>query len=126
MKWYKKVLRQYADFSGRAQRKEYWMFMLFHVLIAMAFGAVDTLIGTWDSDTGYGLFTTLYNLAVLVPLLAVSVRRLHDTGRSAWWYLIWLIPGIGWLIFLVFMVLDSEQGENEYGPNPKKSTVARA
>lgn len=125
MKWYKKVLRHYADFGGRAQRKEYWMFMLFHALFAMGFGTVDVLLGTWDSEIGYGLFAGLYNFALLVPLLAVSVRRLHDTGRSAWWYLIWLIPGIGPLVFMVFMVLDSEQGENKYGRNPKKAMVSR-
>ena len=97
MNWYLGVLQNYADFSGRARRTEYWMFTLFNALISIA----------------------LYALAVLVPSLAVLVRRLHDTGRSGWWMLIALIPFLGGLILFVFTVMDSEPGRNDYGPNPK-------
>lgn len=119
MEWYLKVLRNYAVFQGRAQRKEYWMFYLFNVLIVFVLALFDAMIGTADPTTGWGLFSGLYSLAVLVPAIAVSIRRLHDTGRSGWWLLVGFIPVIGFLVLLVFMVLDSEPGENQYGPNPK-------
>ncbi|GAB4342018.1 MAG: DUF805 domain-containing protein [Candidatus Abyssubacteria bacterium] len=98
MKWYLQVLKKYAVFSGRAQRMEYWMFFLFNLIIAM--------------------------LAVLLPGVAVTVRRLHDTGRSGWWLLIGFVPLIGGIVLLVFMVFDSQPGQNEYGPNPKALAAA--
>lgn len=119
MSWYLKVLRQYAQFGGRARRKEYWFFVLFNVLFAFAFGLVDMGLGLWDQASGIGVLSGLYSLAVLLPGLAVSVRRLHDTGRSGWWLLIGLIPVIGALVLFVFFVLDGDAGENEYGPDPK-------
>lgn len=119
MSWYLEVLRQYAQFGGRARRKEYWFFVLFNVLFAFAFGLVDVGLGLWDQASGIGVLSGLYSLAVLLPGLAVSVRRLHDTGRSGWWLLIGLIPVIGALVLFVFFVLDGDAGENEYGPDPK-------
>lgn len=119
MNWYLEVLRKYAQFNGRARRKEYWFFALFNLLISIALTMFDSLIGTLNTETGYGLLSGIYSLAVLIPSLAVSFRRLHDTGRSGWWILLVLIPILGALVLLVFMVLDSEQGENEYGPSPK-------
>ena len=108
MKWYLKVLKQYGNFSGRARRKEYWMFVLFNVI----FSTIATLI----SPKLY----VFYTLAILIPNLAVVVRRLHDVGKSGWMCLIALIPLIGaiWLLFL--MLTDSNSGKNKYGANPKK------
>ncbi|MCB1687040.1 MAG: DUF805 domain-containing protein [Halioglobus sp.] len=119
MNWYLEVLKKYAQFSGRARRKEYWFFVLFNLLISIALAIVDSLTGTLDTETGYGLLSGIYSLAVFIPSMAVGFRRLHDTGRSAWWILIALIPLIGVIVLLVFMVQDSEEGENKYGPSPK-------
>ena len=114
MNWYLGVLKKYAVFGGRARRKEYWMFVLFNVLITLALGIVEGIV-----LPGSSVLPGLYSLAVLVPGLAVSVRRLHDTGRTGWWVLISLVPIIGAIVLLVFMVLDSQPGENAFGPNPK-------
>ena len=113
MEWYLEVLRKYAVFSGRARRKEYWMFVLINMLIALALGVLDGILG------GGGLLGGLYSLAILIPSLAVAVRRLHDTGRSGWWILICLIPLLGAIVLLIFMVIDSDPGANEFGRNPK-------
>lgn len=119
MNWYLGVLRQYATFEGRARRKEYWFFVLFYVLVYLALAAVDALTGTYDADAGIGLLSGLYALATLLPNLAVTARRLHDTDRSGWWILVGLVPLIGGIVLLVFMCLDSQPGGNRFGPNPK-------
>lgn len=119
MEWYLKVLKQYVDFKGRARRKEYWMFMLFNVIFAIVAMILDNVFGTTYNITFYGFFYTIYCLAVFLPGLGVSVRRLHDTGKSGWFMLLALIPFIGPLIILVFTVLDSDPLDNKYGPNPK-------
>ncbi len=113
MNWYLEVLKKYTVFSGRAGREEYWMFFLFNLIISVVLGIVEAVAG------GPGVLGGLYALAVLIPGIAVSVRRLHDTNRSGWLLLIGLVPLIGGIIFLVFMVQDSQAGENQYGPNPK-------
>jgi uncharacterized membrane protein YhaH (DUF805 family) len=113
MHWYLEVLKKYAVFSGRARRTEYWMFTLFNVIIAILIGVVEGIVGS------PGVLGTIYSLAVLIPALAVSVRRLHDTDRTGWWLLIGLIPLLGAIVLLIFFVLDSQEGENQYGPNPK-------
>ena len=119
MNWYLTVLKKYAVFSGRARRKEYWFFVLFNVIIAIVLSVIDGVAGTMSADTGFGLLSGLYSLAVLIPGIAVAVRRLHDRGRSGWWLLIAFIPLIGAIVLLVFFVQDSEAGDNDYGPNPK-------
>lgn len=121
MSWYLEVLKKYATFSGRARRKEYWMFVLFNIIFSIMATVLDSVIGTRDPDTGYGIINGLYSLAVLLPGLAVSARRLHDIGKSGWWLLIVLIPIIGAIWLLILMVTDSQPGDNEYGPNPKVS-----
>lgn len=121
MKWYLTVLKKYAEFGGRARRTEYWMFVLFNLIFAIAAMIIDNVIGTAISGIGYGLFYILYCLAVLVPGLAVAVRRLHDVGKSGWMILIVLIPLVGAIWLLVLMVLDSDAGDNAYGPNPKSA-----
>lgn len=123
MNWYLKVLKQYADFSGRARRKEYWMFVLFNNIFAMVAVILDNVLGLTAGEERYGVFYYLYILAVLIPGLAVSVRRLHDVGKSGWMILIVLIPIIGAIWLLVLLVTDSNPGENQYGPNPKEATI---
>lgn len=114
MEWYLKCLKQYADFKGRARRKEYWMFFLFNFLFSVIFAVLDGILQT------KGILEGLYSLAVLIPGLAVTVRRLHDIGKSGWMILIVLIPIVGMIWLLVLTVTDSALGENEYGPNPKQ------
>ena len=112
------VLKNYAGFSGRARRKEYWMFTLFNIIFLLAASILDSLLGTEFGEGVYGLFYLLYSLAVLIPGIAVSVRRLHDIGKSGWMLLIVLIPIIGWIWLLFLLVTDSNPGENQYGPYP--------
>ena len=115
MNWYLTCLKEhYADFKGRVRRKEYWMFVLFNVIVSM----VLTILGGLIKCSWIG---SLYSLAVLVPILAVSVRRLHDTGRSGWWILISLIPVVGAIWLIVLLCLDSQPEANEWGENPKKA-----
>ena len=123
MSWYLEVLKKYAVFSGRARRKEYWYFFLFNFLITIVLLIIDGMTGTLTAEAGIGLLGGIYALAVLIPALAVSVRRLHDTDRSGWWLLIMLIPLIGVIVILVFTVQDSKPGENQYGSNPKGTAI---
>jgi uncharacterized membrane protein YhaH (DUF805 family) len=112
MEWYLKVLRQYADFAGRARREEYWMFALVNVIILVVLAILDSVLK-------FGFLAVLYLLAVLLPSWAVSVRRLHDTGRSGWWHLIGIIPLIGGIVLIVFLATDGERQPNSYGPDPR-------
>lgn len=121
MNYYIAVLKKYAVFSGRAQRAEYWYFVLFNFIVSFALSFVVGLI----SDK-LSFVSTLYSLAVLVPSLAVGVRRLHDIGKSGWWILIGLIPVVGWIIAIVWACTDSQAGDNAYGPNPKGVTAPAA
>ena len=123
MNWYLKVLKQYADFSGRARRKEYWMFFLFNMIFAFLAAIIDNVVGTASPELGYGVFYGIYALAMFIPGLAVGVRRLHDLGKSGWMLLIALIPLIGAIWLLVLMVTDSQQGSNKWGENPKEITA---
>lgn len=121
MRWYLKVFKQYADFTGRARRKEYWMFILFNIIALFVVVFLDNLFGfTFARDLPYGVLYLTYALAVIVPGLAVTVRRLHDTGRSGWWFLVSLIPFAGPIWLLVLMVLEGIPGVNRYGVNPKE------
>ncbi|MFA6918656.1 MAG: DUF805 domain-containing protein [Patescibacteria group bacterium] len=121
MNYYVEVLKKYVVFSGRATRSEYWYFVLFNMIIMIVLSIIDMFIGTYSSTSNFnmGILSGLYSLAVLLPSLAVAIRRLHDTGRTGWWLFISLIPIIGAIVLLVFMVTDSQSGDNKYGPNPK-------
>ena len=124
MKWYLKCLNQYADFSGRARRTEYWMFTLFNMIFTLLtlfigallgtalFGASGTIIGSM------GLYV-LYLITIFIPGLSVFIRRLHDTENSGWMFFILLIPLIGSIWVFVLKIMDSKPGENKWGPNPK-------
>jgi len=120
MNWYLAVLKNYAGFSGRARRKEYWMFTLFNIIFAIVAMILDNVLGIAMAEIGYGPLYGLYALAMLIPGLAVSVRRLHDVGKSGWMLLIALIPLIGAIWLLILMVTDSNPEENQYGANPKE------
>lgn len=123
MNWYLKVLKQYTDFSGRARRKEYWMYTLFNVLFSIAAMVIDNVLGLsfelQGQSMGYGYVYVLYVLFVLIPGLAVAVRRLHDVGKSGWFLLIGLIPLIGSIWLLVLFCTDGESNSNKWGNNPK-------
>ncbi|NLA05360.1 MAG: DUF805 domain-containing protein [Firmicutes bacterium] len=121
--WYVEVIRKYAVFEGRARRKEFWNFALLNAVIFIALNYIDVVIG-WNANTGVGVLGWLYSLFVLVPSLAVLFRRLHDTGRSGWFILFNLIPVVGLIVLLVFVCLDSQPGENQYGPNPKEDDAS--
>lgn len=119
------ALKNYAVFTGRARRKEFWMFALLNILITICFYVCSLMGAVMGEDGAFiiliaYILLTLWNLAALIPGIAVTVRRLHDIGKSGWFYLLHLIPcGIGSLILLVFMCKDSQPGDNQYGPNPK-------
>jgi uncharacterized membrane protein YhaH (DUF805 family) len=123
MNWYLGALKRYADFAGRARRREYWFFVLFNLIISAVLSIIDMFVGTYSASAGIGVLAGIYTLAVLLPGIGVSIRRLHDTGRSGWWLLIVLVPLVGAIVLLVFMVLDSQPGANAYGPNPKEGEM---
>jgi len=123
MNWYLQVLKKYAEFSGRARRTEYWMFTLFNFIFMIVAIIIDNIVGTAIDEYGYGLFYFLYAMAVLIPGLAVGVRRLHVVGKSGWMMLIAFIPIVGAIWLLVLMFTDSNFGDNQYGPNPKAVLV---
>ncbi len=113
MNWYLMVLKKYFVFNGRARRKEYWMFFLFNMIVTMVISFIEGLLGMDGAVTG------LYGIAVLIPAIAVGVRRLHDIGKSGWWMLISLVPIVGPFVFLYFTVKAGDEGSNEYGGDPK-------
>jgi uncharacterized membrane protein YhaH (DUF805 family) len=119
MNWYLKVLKQYADFNGRARRKEYWMFFLFNVIFAVAANFLDGFLGINFMAGLYGPIYLVYVLVMLVPGLAVAVRRLHDIGKSGWMILVVLIPLVGGIWLLVLLASEGNQGDNAYGADPK-------
>ena len=115
MEWYTAVLKKYVEFQGRARRKEYWMFILFNILASIICGVIDGILGIMllvhqqhDAED-----------AVLLPSIAVCIRRLHDTNRSGWWILISLVPFVGSIILLIFLCIEGDAGDNRFGPNPK-------
>ena len=116
MNWYLEVLKKYATFEGRARRTEFWMFALINFII----NTVLSIIQRSTGSTALLVISVIYGLAVLIPGIAVTVRRLHDTGRSGGWWFIVLIPIVGAIILIVFCAQDSQPGPNQYGPNPKQ------
>ena len=120
MNWYLEVLtKKYATFEGRARRKEYWSFVLVNFVILMVLVAVDNAIGTFSGTARIGLLSGIFVLAVFIPGIAVTVRRMHDTNRSGWWVMLNCLPYLGSLVVMVLACLDSQPGGNRYGPNPK-------
>ncbi len=124
MSWSLAALSRYAEFSGRSRRREYWFFALFNVIIYLVLAVID--VAVLGSSYGFGLLSTIFNLAMIIPGLAVFVRRCHDTGHSGLWFFIGLVPLVGAIVLLVFMLMDSEPGTNRYGSNPKAPAGAVA
>lgn len=138
MKEWKTCLQNYVNFKGRARRREYWMFLLVNAIVYMLFSVAISLLsknlGTMTEDLlgdgmdmmtayiylGVSAIALLYSLAMVIPGFAVLFRRLHDIGKSGVWILIVLVPIVGFIILLVFLLTDSQAGENKYGPNPKE------
>lgn len=123
MNWYLQVLKKYAVFNGRARRREYWLFALFNLIISIVLAVIDSVTGSLSPEAGMGLLGAIYMLGVFIPSLAVTVRRLHDAEHSGWWLLIAMVPLIGVIVLLVFMVQESKPGQNQYGLNPKEATA---
>ncbi|MFC7218135.1 DUF805 domain-containing protein [Streptomyces polyrhachis] len=123
MSWYLAVLKNYAGFSGRARRKEYWMFTLFTTIVAMVLLGIGAAGAAADVPALFAL-VAVYYVATIIPSLAVTVRRLHDTGRSGGWFFIAFVPMIGGVWLFVLTLLDSQAEANEYGPNPKFAGMA--
>lgn len=113
MNWYLSVLKNYVGFSGRARRTEYWMYTLFNLIAVIILGAIGGIGSASDLPFLAALYP-IYLLAVLLPTLAVTVRRLHDTGKSGWWYFIGIVPLIGPILLIVFLASPSDD-VNQYG-----------
>lgn len=121
MGWYMSVLKQYANFSGRARRKEYWMFSLFSWIAAVVVAVVGLAAMQSALST---LLVLVYFVATVVPTIAVAVRRMHDTGRSGFWLFFSFVPVVGGITVLVFTVLAGQPGANRFGPDPKAAVQA--
>jgi uncharacterized membrane protein YhaH (DUF805 family) len=123
MQWFIDVVtKRYAQFSGRARRKEFWMYVLFYFIGSIIVGILDRILGldftSSNSFRSGGWLSTIYWLALLIPSIAVGVRRLHDTNRTGWWILLWLTC-IGIIVLIIFWALEGTPGDNKYGPDPK-------
>ncbi len=119
------IKNSYAKFDGRASRSEFWYFTLFYFILSIILGSIDTYMinpmlgGTTLESAQGGILQFVVALGLLIPAIALTIRRLHDTGKSGWWLLVALIPIVGALVLLYFYVMDSQVGENQYGVNPK-------
>lgn len=113
MNWFLKALKQYTNFDGRAKRKEFWMFILFSIIFFIGAMIINEIMGV----------KVLYFLCLIIPGIAISVRRLHDIGKSGWMLLINLIPVVGWVLFIIFMASKGNQRKNSYGQNPDELTI---
>jgi uncharacterized membrane protein YhaH (DUF805 family) len=123
MAWYLLAWQRATDFTGRSRRTEYWMFQLFNFLAALALGLVafgcGAIVGEKEGLDAFAICMGMFGVVSFIPALSITIRRLHDIGRSGWWYFIAFVPLIGGIILFVFMLLDSDSERNEYGPNPK-------
>ena len=117
--WYMIVLSKYVEFSGRARRKEFWFFLLMNMLVSFFIGFVVGFMAVVLKEPAIIFSGHIYSLVIFLPSISVLVRRLHDTGRSGWWYWIALVPLVGAIILIIFLAEDSDPGGNQYGPNPK-------
>ena len=129
MEWYLKVMRDnYANFKGRARRKEYWMYTLIFTVLLIALMTIMFSVLSFSDETGIesgpGVYLTVilvivFLFAHFIPTIALTVRRLHDTGKSGWWYLIVLVPYLGNFVIFIFTLIDGDREDNKYGSNPK-------
>lgn len=120
MHWFLDPIKnQYADFTGRTSRQAFWMYVLIYFLLYVAVSLVAQLIGTFA-------LIVLFSLALLVPSVAITTRRLHDTDMSGWWQLLGLIPAVGWIIVIVLVARPGTAGANQFGPSPTSDHAAGA
>ncbi len=112
------VFQKYAVFEGRARRSEYWWFYLAYTVVSLVLSGIARALGTGGAATAVSVISGIFALACLVPSIAVTTRRLHDTGKSGWWQLLYLTC-IGGIVVFIFCIMDSQPGDNQYGPNPK-------
>ncbi|GEL08956.1 DUF805 domain-containing protein [Salisediminibacterium halotolerans] len=115
MQWYLKAFKNFANVQGRAHRKEYWSFFLINVLITVFLAGIETRYGIDN------ILTTVYGLLIFIPMISVSVRRIHDLGRSGWWVVLLFVPFL-YLFLMAYFAFDGESGPNAYGPDPKTSS----
>ncbi|MBN9791964.1 MULTISPECIES: DUF805 domain-containing protein [unclassified Pseudonocardia] len=125
MTYYLQAMRGFSDFRGRARRAEYWMFALVYLGIYLVAGTLDVVLGTTQL-LGAPVLATVVALVHLVPAIALLVRRLHDTGRSGWWYFIGLVPLVGVVLLIVWLAADGEHRQNAWGDDPKRAERAPA
>lgn len=116
MSWYLQAIKNYCNFSGRARRQEYWMFVLFNTVFTLVLSVIDSLIGV-------KILSSIYSLFILLPDLSIQFRRLHDVDKSAWWLFIAFVPIVGAIILFVFSVKPGTIGTNRYGEDPKATNV---
>lgn len=123
MKWYLKVVSDnYANFTGRARREEYWMFVLFNIIFAITIAIISGMLVASTNNGAFMFFYVIYILGVFIPGLAVSVRRLHDINKSGWYYLVGIIPFLGAIWLIILFATEGDRGSNQYGPDPKNPT----
>lgn len=120
MNYYFDVLKKYAVFTGRARRSEYWYFVLFNFIAAIIIGFIGAVLNDRDQT-----LSRLYSLAIFLPALGVTIRRLHDIGKSGWWIFMIFIPLVGAIILIVWEATEGQPGSNKYGPNPKETVNAQ-
>lgn len=120
MDWFIYALRRYNDFNGRSRRREYWLYVLFYILLAIGAHFLDSLFGFADVGEVYGPIYTLFVIIMVLPSIAVAVRRLHDIGKSGWWIFVGFVPVIGFIWLLIYFVREGTIGPNQYGPDPKE------
>jgi len=116
MDWMLLPLRRYAEFTGRSRRQEYWMFFLFVMLVTIGLSIIEEILGLRIGEAG--ILSGLFSLAILIPGIAVGIRRLHDIDRSGWWLLIGLVPLVGAIVLIVFMATRGTAGDNRFGADP--------
>lgn len=123
MNYFLDALKNYVNFTGRATRQQYWMYILFYIVFYFIAVMLDINLGQFDEEEMTGFISTIYTFGLLLPTIAILARRLHDIGRSSWWILLILIPVAGSLVILIFTLIDSQKGENEYGMSLKYPNV---
>jgi uncharacterized membrane protein YhaH (DUF805 family) len=137
MNSYVQVFKRAFDFGGRSRRREFWLFVLVNLVVTAVLTALDTFLGLGGLSTlsgpGYaitylapGLLGSIYNVVVLIPNIAVSIRRLHDTDRAGWWLFIALVPIVGAIVLIVFWAMEGTRGANRFGADPKSAELANA
>ncbi|WP_293671942.1 DUF805 domain-containing protein, partial [uncultured Parabacteroides sp.] len=125
MKYFIDALKKYSVHEGRASRVEFWVFFFYYMFFLIVTFVIDTLLGTTIGDSSYGVFSTLYAILTIIPSIAISVRRLHDIGKSGWYYLWNFVPYIGWLYLLILLSKKGICGYNEYGSDPSCLSILR-